>query len=358
MNLVDQLHQSHWQGVFHLAGGAEFLRDLLIEPGASNTVLEAVLPYSNQSMIGLLGEEPDSYCSEPTARRLAMGAYLRALNLGANSGDVFGLGLTASLKSSEPKKGDHRAYIALQTQRSTTSWHLPLVKDELSRVEEESTLAKFALESMLSSLQIDTDIAAGEPFAHVDASSDLENLFTSSAATTNTRTQAVMPGAFNPLHDAHRTMKTYAQQRLGVPVHYELCVHNVDKPSLDFVEIQNRLSQFGAGQVVVTNQPTFVEKAELLFPHGDGYFVVGADTIIRIDQARYYTGKYTRRQAIDRFQDLNIRFLVFGRQVESRFTSLSDLSLNPDLESLCEEVAESDFRLDISSTEIRSPGST
>jgi hypothetical protein len=45
---------------------------------------------------------------------------------------------------------------------------------------------------------------------------------------------------------------------------------------------------------------------------------------------------------------------VFGRVVNGGFLSVNDLNLPPALRELCDEVPESMFRADVSSTELRS----
>jgi len=52
---------------------------LLSVPGASGTVLEAVVPYSRASLTDFLGREPAKYVSADTARDLALQAYRRAV---------------------------------------------------------------------------------------------------------------------------------------------------------------------------------------------------------------------------------------------------------------------------------------
>ena len=57
--------------------------------------------------------------------------------------------------------------------------------------------------------------------------------------------------------------------------------------------------------------------------------------------------------AIAAIADHGCRFLVFGRMVAGRFSSLRELDLPAPLRALCDEVPESDFRDDITSTELR-----
>jgi hypothetical protein len=161
----------------------------------------------------------------------------------------------------------------------------------------------------------------------------------------------VLPGAFNPLHAAHERMAELASERLGASTVFELSITNVDKPPLDFIELADRLQRLSGYELLLTRAPTFVEKAVLV---PNAVFVVGTDTMSRIADPRYYGGEIAQRdKAISTIADQGCRFLVFGRTRADQFVSLSDLNLPPALRQLCEEVPESTFRADVSSTELR-----
>ena len=81
-------------------------------------------------------------------------------------------------------------------------------------------------------------------------------------------------------------------------------------------------------------------------------FVVGADTTRRIADPKYYPDG-TVSEALDEIAGQGCRFLVFGRSDGDRFVTLDDLDLPPGLQGLCEGVSEADYRIDLSSTEIR-----
>ena len=168
----------------------------------------------------------------------------------------------------------------------------------------------------------------------------------------------VFPGAFHPLHHGHAKMAQFAAERLGGEVAYELSVTNVDKPPLDFVEIFERLrlirEQDPARNVLLTAAPTFREKAALV---PGATFLVGADTVVRIADPKYYRGDEGRRdQALAAIAQAGCRFLVFGRQLGERFTCLSDVALPAELQAICEEVSQGEFHEDVSSTELRRGG--
>ncbi|MDA1049506.1 MAG: hypothetical protein O3C40_03375 [Planctomycetota bacterium] len=164
--------------------------------------------------------------------------------------------------------------------------------------------------------------------------------------------QAVLPGAFNPLHDGHRKMARIAAASLGVPVAFELSIENVDKPPLDIDAIEQCLSQFGNEQTIcLTRAATFVQKVQLF---GTVSFVVGADTMLRIADVRYYHNDTARRdRAVEKIVETGSRFLVFGRTMGDRFHTLSQLNIPEPLRGVCREVSEEEFQHDISSTEIR-----
>lgn len=386
-DIVKHLHDQPHRGVIYVTGGGSLvLSDLLQVPGASATLLEARIPYAEASLASLLGAPPEQACSPETARDLAMCAFLRAQQLAptpthattAADPETFGFAITAGLSSTLPKRGQHRAYCALQTAARTHTTSLHLAKGSRNRKAEERLLADVALAAMAEALGIcspQVELTTGDALEAEAAEGDanLRALLsgTRSAVGPGPRPgdrppKAILPGAFNPLHEGHRRMVAAAAARLGEPVAYELCIRNVDKPPLNFHDMRTRREQFGASEDVwLTNASTFVEKARAF---GGVTFVVGADTMCRVADAKYYEHGDVGR-AVDELAEAGCRFLVFGRvfspspgPAPSRasggdqgdcFVTLDDLELPARLRAMSEGVSEREFRSDISSTALR-----
>ena len=371
--LIRRIHDSAHRGVIVVTGGGSLLlSDLLQVPGASATVLEARVPYHANALAEFLGATPEQAASASTACDLAMAAYVRARTLanatkgGTDDRDLFGLAVTASLATTRAKRGAHRVHVAAQTGAMTRSLSLVLAKGTRTRAGEESVCRDLALDALARAIGIAggvaPDLTANERIdeERMDARDGWQALIAGEIGALPHPEiapfpRALLPGAFNPLHDGHRAMAADASRRLQAPVAFELCVRNVDKPPLHYLAIAHRLAQFEPDTPVwLTALPTFVEKARH-FPHVR--FVVGVDTVVRIADPRYYGGDpVARDQAITELRELGAGFLVYGRRVNRHFTVLEDLDLPAALQALCEGVSERDFRNDASSTALRKAG--
>ena len=356
---VSEIHDAPQRGVFYVTGGGSlFVSDLLTVPGASNTVLEAQVPYAFEALDEMVGGGNIQACSDATARRMAVRAYRRALTLLSASGnddvETFGFAITASLASLTNKRGKHRAHIAMQTGTTTRTWFFELHKGARTRDSEERVVADTAVNVLAHSLGLRSNALEVSTQDTIEtASADIAALFDGSRGVLGTPGTAFLPGSFNPLHDGHTQMRADASRRIGQPVQFELCVRNVDKALLDFIELARRREQFNESECVLTNTPTVVEKANVLGQENGVTFVVGVDTIKRIGETRYYVDTKARDAALQELESLGTRFLVYGRLGDHGFETLDDLSLPTALNRIAVSVPEQDFRVDVSSTEMR-----
>lgn len=369
VEFVRRIHASPVRLVAAAAGGSRSLSDLLTVPGASQTVLEAVVPYALNSLVEWLGSKPEQACSAATVRAMAMRAFERARHLrGSEKWPVVGMAITASLAADRPKRGPHRVHVAVQSERATWSLSVELEKGARTRDGEETLAAALGLDllgeacgfgvrptlALLPSERVvrrRTDalpswIALAERSIVRTAERDG---FTSDG---DRRPKAVFPGSFNPLHAGHLRMAAIASERLGTPVDFEFSVENVEKPPLDFETMRDRAAQFdGRTRIWFTRAPRMVQKARL-FP--GAVIIVGIDTLLRVADPKFADDSLALRDDIlAEIESLGCRFLVFGRLYEGRFQTLEDLDLPPTLRRISDGIAEPDFRSDVSSTELR-----
>ena len=343
-----RFHANAYVGVAYITGGGTgFLSELLSTPGASRSVLEASVPYAFDALSERLGSAPAQACSQATATALAMAAFDRALHF--ESPEPFGLACTASLATDREKRGAHRAHIALQTRQHSYALEVQPAGD---RREEERQLVDhlWAIAGILDGAAppAETSIASAEPSWPALAVGE-----TSAICTQEHDGRLLLPGSFNPMHHGHLHLLHAAEAHTGLKGALEMSIINVDKPPLDYGAIHARLegvNELANVPVWLTRLPTFLAKAHR-FPGST--FAVGADTVVRIDQAKYYGTVYERDAAIDTLTELESRFLVFGRLVDGHFSTLDELPLSEKLRGLCEGVPEEAFRHDVSSTQIR-----
>ena len=130
-------------------GGTRAIAHLASTPGASSVVLEGLVPYARAAIDRLLGGPQEAYCSSRTARRLAVAAWQRARDLGAAADAAVAAAVTASLRTTVPKRGDHRLCVAVQTLRATATAELVLEKAARSRDEEETLAAALLLAELV-----------------------------------------------------------------------------------------------------------------------------------------------------------------------------------------------------------------
>ena len=224
----------------------------------------------------------------------------------------------------------------------------------------------------------------------------------------------VFPGSFNPVHVGHlglanASIKTLEKHEPYVhprrhndkPIFFEISLTNADKPSIDPEIVASRVKKFidlasssgnndgGSNDdvfqgtlfpqqwgIVLTRAPLFEEKLKILRSKvlnrlegpGDSpriNFVIGTDTMVRILNPKYY-GDGSEADMIASLLELKASgagFIVGGRLEQSPSDPASPprfVSGRDELKGLSDEVAsmftimeESEFRVDLSSSEIR-----
>lgn len=368
--LVQQIHDTPVRIVLAATGGgSRAIADLLEVPGGSRTLLEAIVPYSEPAMTAFLSGRPDEFCSAMTARTMAMAAFHRARRYDDRPSAVpAGVACTASLATDRPKRGPHRMHLALQTAALTAAWRLELHKGRRTRVEEERLAGRLTLNVVAEACGLESrlslDLLEGETVeaSRTAALPPWQDLLLGNVDLVDCEPReslavlkaAVFPGAFNPLHDGHRRMMQIAEEILQQPVTAEIAIVNVDKPPLDYMEIEGRVGRFVDRPLCLTRAATFEAKSRL-FPGAT--FLVGTDTLQRVVAPCYYGDSATAcHDALQRIAERGCRFLVFCRRQGNHVARLSELDLPETLRAICREVPPEVFCDDISSTAIREAG--
>jgi nicotinic acid mononucleotide adenylyltransferase len=370
LQLVQSIHQSNCSCVLAVTGGGSTaISWLLGVPGASRTILEAHVPYSQDAFCQLLGKTPEGFCTDKASVELAEAAWSRAMTL-RSCGRCVGIGCTASLASDRPKRGEHRFFAAAAIEEAVTTLSLILEKNTRSRFEEEAIVSR-AIVNLLAdaaglSERLTIPLRPGESLEQKTLdrgillarflrreSGRLCVLSDGRLSENATLPRALLSGSFNPLHEGHSLLARLAAGRLQLPIAYEVSVTNVDKPALGLAEIRKRVSQFhGNATVWLTHAPTFVEKAGL-FP--SCVFVVGVDTAARIVQPQYYAGG---QAGMDRaaltIRSQGCRFLVAARSTDKgQLLGMEDVAVPASFVGLFEAIPKEHFNVPISSTELR-----
>ena len=358
-------------GIF-AGSGSSFANWFLTMPGSSNTVINFDFPYAQSSVHTLLGRVPDGYVTEQVANEFANIAYERALDLVSSDEKIIGIGCTSALISDVGKKGGHRAYVSIRSEKEMYSAVLKLHKGCRDRVQEENLVSKFILDNVSEYCFNGNETNLLEDLCPEDEVLKKENEYygviekfykTNEAfliideegclVKTSYRPTAVISGSFNPLHSGHKQLVKVIEEMKNSKVDFEISIYNVDKDSMTIEDINQRILQFiGVGTIIISKAKTFVEKS---VNFKGCSFVVGWDTAVRILDSKYYDGRYQAMlSALTDIKKNDCSFIVAGRMDDvGDFRNAKEINIPDGYADMFCMIEEKNFRSDISSTDIR-----
>ena len=353
--------------------GAGIQASLWSVPGSSAFLAGAAFPYAAHETERLLGFRPARFCDEDAAVELAIAAYLRGREaaLAETSGaptkaPVVGLGLTASVASLVPHRGDHRVFVATLGERGATVWsaRLPKGTGEAQRSIDGQLADRLGVHALLAAVGIageagdapGVEVSRRElPEAELHAMLYRRPVFgpgdsREKALGTERCDLVLLPGSFDPCHEGHQMIADAVERQYGRRVAYAVTADPVHKPSLRTVDLLDRVASIhlGGGRtrtiVLTERDPLFIDKARQ-FP-GAG-IALGVDALVRMLDPSWGPNV---GEMLETFRALGTRFYVVGRSVDGRWTTIDDVPIPDRFRRLFESV---EGRHDVSSTELR-----
>lgn len=360
--IAEEIRDNHPCRLYIVATGAAagVQNRLWQTPGVSKFLVGCNFPYASEATTDFLGFTPEQFCSTETAIDLAMEAYRRAWV--PDGPPAVGVGITASVTSDRPHKGDHRVHIAIFSDKGCLVLSEPLFKDQPKegqsyadfasiQREHDGTLCNgLALEAIAQTFGLRSrvtlpwvkadDLAAARLFAHPYFKADRTRLPKPPTES------AFFPGAFNPPHFGHLGMAD-AVRRLGHHVVFLTTVNPPHKAALTTAEVLQRAKLLQGHDFLATkDDPLYIDKARA-YPGAS--FILGTDAFVRLFDPKW---GYNIADLCREFTNLGTKFHLFTRENQSLRSALRS-ALRPTPAWFDSMIIQHDGRWDVSSSELR-----
>mgnify|MGYP001165075962 FL=1 len=156
--LAQKFHTVSGAGCVVVTGaGISAISALFAQPGASRTLLEVQVPYTQKALDEFVGTRAEQHVSKSEAILIAESALSRAHYLAADNlkQSLFGVGCTAAIATDRIRRGEDRAHIAWSDGKQTGGMSVWFDKETRTRIDEEQVVAAMVMNSIAAVLKIE-----------------------------------------------------------------------------------------------------------------------------------------------------------------------------------------------------------
>lgn len=331
-NMSDKLKQAGVSiHVIATGGGAGIQSELWSEPGSSAYFSGASFPYAQEEQEELLGFMPKHFCSEEASIDLASAAYMKAYRFGGKK--PVGLGITASVASTEIHRGDHRVFGCIITDDAVLLNQYTFFKatGEAARASDGLGCDLLGENLLIEALGLDETappITTKEKIA-LNTEKVRERFFQRPffaadgkrlASMQHVEDYAMMAGTFNPPHEGHYGLADSFRRTHGRNVVFEIGTNPPHKAPPTVQDLLKRAKMLrGRDALFSKDIPMYLDKARA-FPKMP--LLIGADTMVRMLDPKWGVDI---QSMLEEMTKLGTTFYVSGREIDGKFTTCDDI---------------------------------
>jgi nicotinamide mononucleotide (NMN) deamidase PncC len=341
--------------------GAGLQNELWSICGSSAYLSGASFPYAQEEQEEILGFMPTKFCSKEAAIDLASAAYMKAFQFGKKS--PVGIGITASVATDKPHRGEHCFYTCVITDTKAIVGHYPLIKGSgaAKRIGDGHDVDFNSLFMMLDALGLVDALSSKqyEDAMEIARARFFERPFFSADGKRHSTVEdmnqyGLLSGSFNPPHEGHFGMASAFAHMDRHKVLFEMPDNPPHKPALSIHDLLKRAKMLKGQDRIFTHTPMFIDKVKA-FPGMP--LIIGTDTLDRLLDPKWGISINDFVRALN---DNNTDIFVAQRMVDGKLLLVNDvlakyrgiLEANA-LMWLLESTHDLPGKWDISSTELR-----
>lgn len=338
--------------------------------GCSNTLLESSFPYAQEALESYINKPWDrKFVSQDITKTLAAHAWRKGIKNGhgrsIHPDYIVGLGITGSIDSGRPKRGDFNSWICLRTKDSFSSVSIifPKNQDNTSLLgrELENDLTDFLAVSIILNyfniavldisdfrstsrpnglnnqekklLNIEKIEDKGFMYERSDVNSEAavflpeQNGKSISLDEISLSDYIVLPTSANPLHTGHEIMAHVLEQAYNKKVIFVIERDHPMKGLMSYNETSKRVEQFKSlySVMVTKGHGKYASLGTLSF---DICIAIGTDNLAKLADPHYLDSETSLDDVLATYSANKTRFIVFDRPEHDPITPKFELQIS------------------------------